>query len=89
MKGKDLLGSISPAYGMITGKGAFGDMRGGALGALANLGKGKKKKPVSEEVASDVASSGVSKFKKGGRVKSCADGCAIRGKTRGMMKSYK
>lgn len=85
MKGKDLLGSISPAYGMITGHGAFGDMRGGALGAIANLGKGKKKKPVSDEVASDVASAGVPKYKAGGRV----DGCAIRGKTKGTMKSYK
>lgn len=89
MKGKDLLGSISPAYGMITGKGAFGDTRGGALGILSKLGKGKKKKPVSDEVASDVAGAGVPKYKAGGRVKSCADGCAIRGRTKGAMKSYK
>lgn len=77
MKGKDLLGSISPLYGAISGRGAFGDM-GGALGLMSKLGKGKKK-PVSEEVASDVANAGVAKFSKGGRV----DGCAIKGHTKG------
>ena len=77
MKGKDLLGTISPLYGAISGRGAFGDM-GGALGLMSKLGKGKKK-PVSEEVASDVANAGVAKFSKGGRV----DGCAIKGRTKG------
>lgn len=83
MKGKELLGSISPLYGAISGEGVFGKAPG-ALGLLSKLGKGKKK-PVSEEVASDVASAGVEKFKKGGRI----DGCAIRGKTNCKTKSYK
>ena len=78
MKGKDILGSLSPLYGMATGHGLFGELRGGALAPLFNDSK-KKKKPVSEEVASDVANAGVQKFKHGGRV----DGCAIKGRTKG------
>lgn len=78
MKGKDLLGTVSPLYGAVTGHGAFGGDMGGALGLLSKLGN-RKKKPVSEEVASDVANAGVAKFSKGGRV----DGCAIKGHTKG------
>jgi len=78
MKGKDLLGTISPLYGAVTGHGAFGGNMS-AMGLLSKLGDRKKKKPVSEEVASDVANAGVAKFKKGGRV----DGCAIKGHTKG------
>lgn len=77
MKGKDLLGTISPLYGAITGHGAFGGGGQGALGLLGSLGD-KKKKPVSEEVASDVANAGVAKFKKGGRI----DGCCMKGHTK-------
>jgi len=77
MKGKDLMGTISPLYGAVTGHGAFGgDM--GAMGLLSKIGD-RKKKPVSEEVAADVANAGVAKFKHGGRV----DGCAIKGHTKG------
>lgn len=78
MKGKDLLGTISPLYGAVTGHGAFGGNMS-AMGLLSKLGDRKKKKPVSEEVASDVANAGVQKFKHGGRV----DGCAIKGHTKG------
>lgn len=79
MKGKDLLGSISPLYGAISGNGFFGkNDLGGALG-LISANRRDKKKPVSEEVASDVANAGVAKFSKGGRV----DGCAIKGRTKG------
>jgi hypothetical protein len=80
MKGKDLLGSISPLYGAISGNGFFGkNDLGGALGLISANRRDKKKKPVSEEVASDVANAGVQKFKHGGRV----DGCAIKGRTKG------
>jgi hypothetical protein len=79
MKGKDLMGTISPLYGAITGHGAFGGGGQGALGLLGGLGDKKKKNPVSEEVAADVANAGVAKFSKGGRI----DGCAIRGMTKG------
>jgi hypothetical protein len=78
MKGKELLGSISPLYGALSGEGIFGKAPG-ALGLVSKLGDRKKKKPVSEEVASDVANAGVQKFKHGGRV----DGCAIKGHTKG------
>jgi hypothetical protein len=81
MKGKDLMGTISPLYGAVTGHGAFGGEMS-AMGLLSKLGD-RKKKPVSDEVASDVANAGVAKFKSGGRV----DGCAIKGHTKGR-KSY-
>ena len=54
----------------------------GISGPLSSLFRQKKKKPVSEEVASDVANTGVQNFKKGGRI----DGCAIRGMTKGLKK---
>tara|TARA_R110000868_G_scaffold221658_6_gene473400 strand:+ start:2408 stop:2650 length:243 start_codon:yes stop_codon:yes gene_type:complete len=80
MKGKDILGSISPLYGALSGNGLFGEIGVSPLSSL--IRDKKKKKPVSEEVASDVANAGVAKFKSGGRV----DGCAIKGMTKGAVR---
>jgi len=47
LSGGDLLGTISPAYGMLKGKGAFGKisaMGGGLLGAAAAIREDAKKK---------------------------------------------
>ena len=41
MKGKDLLGSISPLYGLATGHGLYGELRGGPLAPLFNDSKKK------------------------------------------------
>ena len=100
MKGKDLLGSISPLYGMATGRGAFGkltDSMGYGLGVIPGmLASSRRKKdgspmtPAEEAVEPKTATP----MKKGGKVKKMAsggsaskraDGCAIRGKTRGKM----
>jgi hypothetical protein len=63
-------------------KGIFYDEipENGEVGGISGFLFGKKKKkPVSEEVASDVVNAGVAKFSKGGRI----DGCAIKGHTKG------
>jgi hypothetical protein len=80
MKGKDLLGSVSPLYGAVSGHGFFGkNDLGGALGLISANRRDKRKEARSKEVADDMKASGVQKFNKGGRV----DGCAIRGMTKG------
>jgi hypothetical protein len=95
MKGKDLLGSISPVYGMATGRGAFGKMTdsmgygmGIIPGMLADNRKKKKDGTVMTPVEEATATAKPA-MKKGGMVKSSAskraDGCAVRGKTRGKM----
>ena len=77
---KELMGTLSPAYGMATGKGLFGN----AVGILPAIAKDmrddkdKKKKP------DGTVETGM---KKGGMVSASkrADGCAVKGKTRGKM----
>lgn len=98
MKGKDLLGTISPLYGLATGRGAFGKLAdSGMAGVIPTmLSQQRKKKdgtpmtPTEEAAAVKTATP----MKKGGKVKKMAsggsaskraDGCAIRGKTRGKM----
>jgi hypothetical protein len=90
------LGDISPLAGVITGKGAFGNLAGsGALGLVPALvadkaqDKSAAKLALAEEAAKkDEAVAALKKatgMKKGGSVSSAsrrADGCAIRGKTR-------
>jgi len=76
---KELLGTLSPIYGMATGKGLFGQ----AVGTLPAIAKDMRDDKKKEE---DKAKG----MKKGGKVKMSsaskrADGCAIRGKTRGMV----
>ena len=79
---KDLMGTLSPAYGMMTGHGLFGQ-NVGILPAIAKSMRGDKEKEKEEAKKMGAA------MKKGGMVKSSAskraDGCAIRGKTKGKM----
>lgn len=75
---KELLGTLSPLYGMATGHGLFGK-NVGTLPALAKAFRDEKE----ELEAGKMPGAGM---KKGGKVKSAssrADGCAQRGKTRG------
>ena len=82
---KELLGTLSPAYGMIKGEGLFGN----AVGVLPAIAKDmrddrQKKKDEAKNAA------GAQAMKKGGAVKMSsaskrADGCAVRGKTKGKM----
>lgn len=77
----DVLGSLSPLAGVISGRGAFG--------ALTR----KKKKPgetvaASEEEVEETAmrkGGKVKKYAKGGSVSKRADGCAKQGRTKGRM----
>jgi len=81
---KDLMGTMSPAYGMMTGHGAFGSMANAGIGGVipTMLAQDRKKDQREEEEAKKAAPA----MKKGGSVSSAsarADGCAIRGKTKG------
>jgi hypothetical protein len=84
MSFKKIIGTLSPAYGMATGEGLFGQ----AVGVLPAIAKDIRddRKEDKERAAMEAAQAGrVPTMKKGGSVKSAsarADGCAIRGKTR-------
>ena len=85
MKGKELLGTLSPAYGMIKGEGLFGN----AVGILPAIAKDLRDDREEKKKTAEVASAAEEKkpataMKKGGYVKA-ADGCAKRGKTKGRM----
>jgi hypothetical protein len=90
MKAKELLGTLSPVYGMATGKGMFGN----AVGLLPALAKDyrddKEDKKEARAAAAMTAKPQMPAMKKGGKVKAKvssaskrADGCAVKGKTRG------
>ena len=86
------LGDISPVAGVISGEGTFGDLASsGALGvgaALASEARKKKSDGSPDVTVSPVTEAKVPGMKKGGKVSSAssrADGCAIRGKTKGRM----
>ena len=84
---KDLMGTLSPAYGMMTGHGAFGSLADAGVGGIipTMLARDRKKDKREEEEAKKMGAA----MKKGGMVKSSAskraDSCAIRGKTKGKM----
>jgi hypothetical protein len=89
---KDVLGTISPVYGVATGKGAFGDLAphlGIIPRALAKDREDEEKKKAKAAAGMPPAAPGPSGMKKGGKVMSSAskrgDGIAQRGKTRGKM----
>ena len=87
-----ILGSISPAYGLISGQGAFSKLRNispafMAIDAMKEKKKGKDGTTTTdtEEVAMRRGGK-VKKMAKGGSTASKrADGCAVKGKTRGKM----
>jgi hypothetical protein len=82
---KELLGTLSPAYGMIKGEGLFGNAVG-VLPAIAKDMRDDRQKKKDE----DKNAAGAQAMKKGGSVKMSsaskrADGCCIKGKTKGKM----
>ena len=98
--GGELLGSISPLAGAMTGKGILGRAMGkgmknvSALGAMIEAGKRKnesgKADPASgqSQAGSGMGATpmqGMTPMKKGGAVKKSRDGIAQRGKTRGKL----
>jgi hypothetical protein len=86
MSFKKIMGTLSPAYGMATGEGLFGQ----AVGVLPAIAKDIRddRKEDKERAAMEAAQAGrvpQPGMKKGGKVSSAskrADGCCIRGKTR-------
>jgi hypothetical protein len=84
MSFKKIMGTLSPAYGMATGEGLFGQ----AVGVLPMIAKDIRddRKEDKEREAMEAAQAGRAPgMKKGGKASSAskrADGCAIRGKTR-------
>jgi hypothetical protein len=85
MSFKKIMGTLSPAYGMVSGEGLFGQ----AVGALPMIAKDMREdREDKKRREAEAAAAGVPVqpgMKKGGKVSSAskrADGCAIRGKTR-------
>jgi hypothetical protein len=92
---KDILGTISPAYGVIKGEGAFGKLAP-SLGliprAIAEEREDKKRRQAEQQagmptVTPPAMKNGgkVKKMAAGGSASKRADGCATKGKTRGKM----
>ena len=92
MSFKKILGTLSPAYGMATGEGMFGN----AVGVLPAIAKDmrddreeKKRRAAEAGMVPDQGGAAPMPMKKGGMVKSSAskraDGCCTKGKTRGKM----
>ena len=80
-KGGDVLGTLSPAYGIATGRGLFGklgEMGLSPAGMMADASRDKKKK--GEETRAPLGAKGM---KQGGKVR--GDGVCQRGKTKGRM----
>ena len=83
-----ILGSISPAYGMISGQGAFANLRKmspimAAIGETDTKAE-KKRKAAAGEADEGMRKGGkVKKMAKGGSASKRGDGCATQGKTRG------
>jgi hypothetical protein len=86
---KELMGTLSPLYGMATGHGLFGQ-EVGLLPAIAKNMRGKKEAERLLQAGKEGEEEGKApRMKKGGMVKSSAskraDGCAKKGKTKGRM----
>jgi hypothetical protein len=90
-KTKKILGTLSPAYGLMSGQGAFGKLAPAA--GLLPMALAQDRKDRKEEEAANAASPVIKAptagMKKGGSVKSSAsrraDGIATKGKTKGRM----
>jgi len=97
MSKKDVLGTLSPAYGLMSGQGVFGKLADAGMGGIipSMLADRRKDKKEDAEEAARIASKNpmtpipAPAMKKGGSIKSSAskraDGIAIRGKTKGRM----
>jgi hypothetical protein len=87
MKGKDLIGSLSPLYGMASGHGMFGEIGPGLIPSLARKSRKDKKDGVTPvNPAEEAAAPGM---KKGGSAraggKTRGDGICKKGHTKGKM----
>ena len=82
------LGDVSPLAGLVTGEGLMGKLTSlGGLGLVTDAIRDDEEKRKKKEAENGVAPTGAP-MKKGGKVSSAssrADGCCIKGKTRGKM----
>lgn len=96
MSKKDVLGTMSPVYGLMSGHGAFGKMADAGVGGIIPTALADRRRDKREEAAeaarlatagSPVIQAPTAGMKKGGSVKSSAsrraDGIATKGKTKG------
>ena len=80
------IGDVSPLAGIMTGKGLMGELA--AKGGLGLLPRAIAKDAYSDEEEKRKKQAAGAPMKKGGKVSSAssrADGCAVKGKTRGKM----
>jgi hypothetical protein len=88
-KTKKILGTLSPAYGLMSGHGAFGKLApvAGVLPMALAQDRKDRKEEEAANAASPVIKAPTVGMKKGGSVKSSAskraDGIAVKGKTKG------
>ena len=88
-KTKKILGTLSPAYGLMSGQGAFGKLApvAGVLPMALAQDRKDRKEEEAVNAASPVINGPTVGMKKGGSVKSSAsrraDGIAVKGKTKG------
>ena len=78
------IGDVSPLAGMISGKGLMGELA--AKGAMGLLPRAIAKDAYSDEEEKRKKQAAGAPMKKGGKVSSAssrADGCAVKGKTKG------
>ena len=92
-KEKDILGTISPFFGAVTGRGAFGKLTEGGPGLIGLMSSLRDKKTDDEEKAKKErlmtpnmkAAQDVKRMAAGGRArKRPLDGIATKGKTRAL-----
>ena len=89
MSFKNLMGTLSPVYGAMSGEGAMGKLLNPDEAARIAKQEQDRQAAAEEQMLAErqaaAAAAAKSGMKKGGKVKSAsqrADGCAIRGKTR-------
>jgi hypothetical protein len=83
---KDLLGTLSPVYGAVTGEGAMGQMLNPAEAAKIAAKEQEERESRAMMASQARMKSAGAGMKKGGKVSSAssrADGIAQKGKTRG------
>lgn len=87
---KSLMGTLSPVYGAATGEGAMGKMlnpeKAAEIAAQEQARNAAAAEQANAERQAQIAAEMSGGMKKGGKVKSAssrADGCAVRGRTRG------
>jgi hypothetical protein len=89
MSFKNLMGTLSPVYGAMSGEGAMGQLLNPAEAARIAKREQERNEAAAEQMNTErqaaAAAAAKSGMKKGGKVRTAsqrADGCAIRGKTR-------